>query len=105
MAYISAITNFKDGEPDFTFYCPACQCNHSLFINSGTTRWVISGATNAPTVRPSLLIRYAGECGKEVVCHLFITDGKIEYLSDCNHSMGGKTVDMKDDIDAFVYTN
>jgi hypothetical protein len=29
-------------------------------------------------------------------CHLFITDGKIEYLADCTHELAGKTVEMEE---------
>jgi hypothetical protein len=28
------------------------------------------------------------------VCHSFVTDGKIQYLSDCTHAMAGQTVDL-----------
>ena len=28
--------------------------------------------------------------------HIFIRDGKIEYLSDCTHALAGRTVDMVD---------
>jgi hypothetical protein len=28
-------------------------------------------------------------------CHSFITDGKIEFLSDCTHSLAGQTVELK----------
>lgn len=27
-------------------------------------------------------------------CHSFITDGKIQYLSDCFHELAGQTVDL-----------
>ncbi|MEO7016286.1 MAG: hypothetical protein ABI067_07055 [Leifsonia sp.] len=27
-------------------------------------------------------------------CHSFITDGKIKYLSDCNHHLAGQTIDL-----------
>ncbi|MCP8600812.1 anaerobic dehydrogenase, partial [Acinetobacter baumannii] len=27
-------------------------------------------------------------------CHLFLTDGKIQFLSDCHHELAGLTVDM-----------
>lgn len=31
-----------------------------------------------------------------VRCHSFITDGKIQFLGDCTHSMVNKTVDLPD---------
>lgn len=32
---------------------------------------------------------------KPIICHSFITDGQIQYLSDCTHSLAGKTVPME----------
>lgn len=28
------------------------------------------------------------------ICHSFITDGRIQFLGDCTHSMANKTVDL-----------
>lgn len=33
---------------------------------------------------------------KQTICHLFIKEGKIEYLSDCTHSLAGTTIDLPD---------
>lgn len=30
------------------------------------------------------------------VCHLFVTDGKIIYCSDCTHEYAGKSIDLPD---------
>lgn len=30
------------------------------------------------------------------VCHSFVRDGKIEFLSDCTHRLAGQTVEMED---------
>lgn len=30
------------------------------------------------------------------VCHTFVTDGKINFLSDCTHELAGQTVPMQD---------
>jgi hypothetical protein len=31
------------------------------------------------------------------MCHSFVVDGRIEYLSDCTHEMAGMTVDLLDE--------
>lgn len=31
---------------------------------------------------------------KKNICHSFITDGSIEYLSDCTHELAGETVPL-----------
>lgn len=32
--------------------------------------------------------------GKEVVCHSFVTDGRIHFLGDCTHEFAGQTLDL-----------
>jgi hypothetical protein len=34
--------------------------------------------------------------GKNDICHSFIKNGKIQYLSDCTHELKGKTVQLTD---------
>lgn len=31
-----------------------------------------------------------------MLCHSFVTDGKIQFLNDCFHSLKGQTVDLPD---------
>lgn len=90
------------------FYCPGCKKRHH--INDapapGTPSspvWAWNGSVDRPTFTPSLLIRWpanpeAGEEFKEWrterVCHSFITDGQIQFLSDCTHDLAGQTVSI-----------
>lgn len=90
----------------YFFHCPGCKCSH-WFSTSGRTpsypneireqfKWTFNGNEESPTVRASILVKTA----KNAICHSFITDGKIQYLSDCTHELAGKTVDMVDyDLD------
>jgi hypothetical protein len=79
------------------FWCPACR--HFHWIDG---RWTITGSEEAPTVRASVLVNLDGamrpDGSREVIrrCHLFVTDGRLEYLGDCTHALAGKTVDMID---------
>lgn len=52
--------------------------------------WTWNGDMEKPTFSPSLL------CNKGLPdqCHLFVRDGRIEYLSDCHHELRGQTVDL-----------
>lgn len=100
----------------FDFVCPGCGDTHSV----GPT-WTFNGDLERPTFSPSLLVRsghfvpshkpddncwctYNAEqkakgetdeapfsCG---ICHSFIRDGRIEFLSDCTHKLAGQTVDL-----------
>jgi hypothetical protein len=101
------------------FWCPGCQEHH--FFDS---RWEFNGDMVKPTFAPSLLTRFVkipprdpatddfprGEDGeylkdasgrlagaKDMVCHIFVRNGQIEYLGDCTHDMAGKTVPMVPD--------
>lgn len=73
------------------FYCPACKFSHAF-----DSRWTFNGDFEKPTFSPSLLVKYPwGDPPKNMVCHSFITEGKISYLDDCTHEFAGKTIDME----------
>lgn len=102
-----------------TFWCPGCSDTHSFTCGvSGAPSWQYDGNADRPTIAPSLLTRcghYAGrhqagdECwctyearyGKKppfacYSCHLFLRDGRLEFLGDCTHALAGQTVDLPD---------
>jgi hypothetical protein len=72
----------------WVFFCMGCKCLHHF-----DSRWTFNGDVEKPTFSPSLVV-----CGNspEHKCHLFIREGKIEYLSDCHHKLAGQTVEMED---------
>lgn len=100
------------------FFCPACQDYHAIKPKGADgTGWGFNGDYNLPTFTPSVLYRsghhvpgHTGECWcdwqkkhpKEAapfsctLCHSFVTDGRIQFLSDCTHAMAGQTVDLPD---------
>ena len=62
-----------------------------------------------PTLTPSILVNgvdwptdeehkriMAGEKvePRPVVCHSYVTDGRIRFLNDCTHALTGQTVDL-----------
>jgi hypothetical protein len=102
------------------FMCPGCKSTHEITVRSDGSGWGFNRDVNSPTFTPSVLVRsghYAphakqdgtcwctynaeqiakGEkpapfsCG---VCHSFVRDGKIEFLSDCTHELAGQTVEL-----------
>jgi hypothetical protein len=100
------------GVKKYRFYCEGCKGTHT--VNEG---WMFNGDYERPTFTPSILVRsghymeghtgdscwctYNAEhpdnpapfkCG---VCHSFVTDGKIQYLSDCTHELAEQTIDLK----------
>jgi len=84
----------------FLFVCPGCWQTHQVWTaESGPRRprWSFNGDIDSPTISPSLRVRYySSEQEKDVVCHSFIKDGKIQYLNDCTHELTSQTVEIPD---------
>jgi hypothetical protein len=106
----SAIHAYVDGDQNqvagYIFFCPGCNEHHSFSTvqwirrrwNSETRKyedegpgpvWSFNGNMDKPTFSPSLVYP-----DKKPRCHLFLTDGRIQYLSDCGHALAGQTVDL-----------
>ena len=83
----------------YTFYCEGCGHEHSIPVYADGSGWQFNGNMEAPSFTPSLLnrtpeIKAAGFEAPAKVCHLFITDGKIQYCGDCTHHLSGQTIEM-----------
>lgn len=103
-----------------SFKCPGCKLFHSLNVSGTSPVWGFNGDVNKPTFTPSVLAKtghYASghkhgddcwctyyaenpdeprdgfECG---ICHSFVTDGRIQFLSDCTHELANQTVELPD---------
>jgi hypothetical protein len=114
MAKFIEVTNLPG---HLMFDCPGCGFSHEIntYVNTGEPVWSFNGNLAKPTVTPSILVRFVSHPGnaemdgdekyvlgddgrlkgaKDEVCHSFITDGKIQFLSDCTHSLAGQTVEL-----------
>lgn len=84
-----------------TFYCPGCRGEHTVVVD-GPGAWGYNKNPDSPTLWPSVLVTgyiHTDAPGYEynsrvVHCHSFINDGKIQFLSDCNHELAGQTVEL-----------
>jgi hypothetical protein len=81
------------GGDRYAFRCPGCQCAHHFRAN-GTIQpqWNWNGSEDLPTIMPSFKV----SDGTGVVCHSFITTGKIRFLADSKHGLAGMSVDLPD---------
>jgi hypothetical protein len=102
------------GTKAYRFYCEGCKSHHAAVEG----RWTFNNNYEKPTFSPSILVRatemtekgiadYEVWCESgypkrdesfesvQTVCHSFVTDGKIQYLSDCTHKLAGQTIDLK----------
>lgn len=89
-------------------FCPGCNYHHVLSVSipqQNGSRWGFNGDYERPTFTPSLLIRTGSFAQPGYIdppeippsrCHSFITDGKIQFLSDSTHGLSGQTVDLPD---------
>jgi hypothetical protein len=99
------------------FWCPGCNEYHSIPVNkSEQPSWSFNGNYKAPTFSPSIMVKSGhyidgkvNECWcrwsekhpgepspfKCTLCHSFVTNGKILYLSDCTHKYAGQTLELE----------
>lgn len=86
-------------------WCPGCNAGHEINVdepNHCGARWSFDGNVQRPTFSPSINLKInTPDMGKHyqpdvasTVCHYFIRDGRIEFLSDCTHHLRGTTVDL-----------
>ena len=76
-----------NGQTQYWFNCPGCKNTHAFHV----PHWTWNGSFDKPTFNPSLLCNGHDPQSR---CHLFITAGKIEFLSDCYHELAGKTLEI-----------
>jgi hypothetical protein len=83
------------------FFCPGCK--NAIALPTQETqgpgpKWDFNGDLEKPTFSPSILTRYDfGSDGQNPkICHSYIRNGQIEFLSDSSHSLAGKTVPLQD---------
>lgn len=85
----------KDGQTvGYAFWCPGCEEPHAYYTVNWRENpvWSFNGDREKPTFSPSLLFQYP----PEKRCHIFMTDGMIQFLDDCSHGFKGKTVPIPD---------
>lgn len=85
----------QTGEHLFTavwFWCPGCDSPHRVLTDPPEQAWGWNGDLTAPTFTPSVLVTRPG--GIPDRCHSFVTDGRIQYLTDCTHALAGQTVPL-----------
>ena len=75
----------SSNESVYLFHCPGCGVDH--VISSKIHQ--VSDDLNNPTITPSI-----GYFNYPPICHSFVVDGKIKFLSDSTHKLSGQTVEL-----------
>lgn len=107
------------------FMCPGCNQMHQVKVGiqgkSEESTWMWNGDADIPTFTPSIVIdtvrhpmsredtiaynQIVASHGTPVAvadprfhrrCHSFVTNGRIQFCPDSNHSLSGQTVDLPD---------
>lgn len=100
MPRVEPINNQSGQLAGYIFECPGCGQWHMITTkepNGRGAKWSFNGDVERPTFNPSLLVRSEFNNGKpSAVCHSFIRDGRIQFLSDCTHALAGQTVELRE---------
>lgn len=89
------------GETHILFRCPGCNMDHIIPI-TGKKAWGFNGNLESPTLTPSIVYRFEWSKADQLedrhadeICHSYVTNGFIEFLSDCTHELRGKIVPLE----------
>ena len=110
------LRSFRDGlgRRGYHFNCPGCKEVHGVHVE-GVGAWKFEGTEEAPTFRPSILVRSGHysefyrpgqHCWCDwnrqhpsqkprfvcACCHSYVIGGRIEFLGDSTHALAGQTV-------------
>ena len=104
----TSIAKGLDGEKLLMFWCPGCDEPHGPIVERQRPErplWEWNRDRERPTLSPSILCRStygtaaahgSHPLGGDHVCHSFVRDGQIQFLSDCTHALTGQTVPIPD---------
>ncbi len=88
------------------FMCPGCREMHQVRVRPAPSpSWDFNGDHDRPTFTPSILVRWSEPSDvpeefddtskdKQMICHSFVRDGKIQFLADSTHKLAGQTVPL-----------
>ena len=90
-----------DGTVSHYHWCSGCCTLHRVVLvdPSGTGPiWGYNGKPETPSYTPSVKVTFSDPDGEfpSDICHYFLRDGAVEYLSDCTHHLKGTTMPLQD---------
>lgn len=84
----------------YAHWCPGCESVHVYSV----PRWTFNDNLDLPSFTPSMLLFVTlteDDQGQKLpkpirrsICHYVITNGKILFCADCEHTLAGKTVGL-----------
>lgn len=92
---------YKEGKvTSYIFDCPGCGDNHEVTIfpnqNAQGASWLFNGDVQKPTFSPSIVVQIQRtELGlPNKICHSWVQNGKIRFVSDSTHRLRGQKVEL-----------
>lgn len=85
----------RTSDKRWSFRCPNEGCGFHQ-VDDG---WTFNGDLEKPSFTPSVRCWWTGiDEGERVTetCHFYVTDGKVQFLSDSTHAFAGQTHDLPD---------
>lgn len=95
----------------YSFHCPGCGHPHVYFTDKAHSKivWKFNGNLDKPSFTPSLMNKWGKNADPKWIepnepsttgwsgqCHLWITDGIINYAKDSTHHLAGEHIPMVD---------
>lgn len=85
---------------EYVFRCPGCKSLHvinTINPNHNRAKWSFSGTLDNPSFTPSINCKYEFPAGAPPkICHFIITNGMIDFKSECSHGLAGHIIAMPD---------
>lgn len=78
----------KYNHTQYLYMCPGCKCEHAIALKSDGGNHDFNMDFDKPTISPSVLY------SSHPVCHSFIKNGMIQFLTDCEHFLAGQTIEL-----------
>lgn len=81
----------------YSHWCQGCNHAHTYYVQGGHHNWTFDGNIESPTFTPSMRMfrKRTGEDTELTICHYFLTNGEIQFLSDCLHKFAGQTLPLE----------
>ncbi len=96
MKRVRKVTSQDGVEVLWMFHCPGCGYGHAFRTAGPGPCWTFNGDDEKPSFTPSLMCNQNEPARR---CHSYVTDGRIQFLDDCFHTLKGQTIELED-VDA-----
>lgn len=84
------VHKMADGAKFIEWWCPGCKQRHAIRVPG----WTWNENEESPTFNPSVGVNLGRPNPEAHVCHTYVREGQIQFLTDCSHDLAGQTVPL-----------